>query len=286
MGGICRFARVFHIDASPAERYTVVCRSHLDPRHRGSQGAVPAMIPALPRSDGPLARLLDTESIAIAEIDPRLVSPGAGLYPEEAASVAQAVESRRKQFTAGRVLARDAWQRLGIPAQPLLNDDQRVPRWPAGALGTITHTHGWCAAAVAKSQQFAALGADVEAATPLEQGLWERICRPAERRLLESSLERGGLMGKAFFSAKESIYKALYPSVRIFLDFQSMQIDLEPLAEGKYRWYGELQIDWGPFRRGQRFGPGVLGIDPSWILTGIALPAGSLSAGSAPTTDR
>lgn len=244
------------------------------------------MISPLPRTDGPLATLLDSAQIAIAEIDPQLVTPGAGLFPEEAASVAHAVETRRKQFTAGRVLAREAWQRLGVPAQPLLNDEQRVPRWPAGIVGTITHTHGWCAAAVAKDTELAALGADVEAATPLERGLWERICRPAEWHWLESSLERGGLMGKAFFSAKESIYKALYPSVRVFLDFQSMQIDLEPLAEGKYRWHAELQIDWGRFRRGQRFGPGVLGIDPSWILTGIALPLGSLNVAAAPTTTR
>ena len=236
------------------------------------------MISALPRSDGPLARLLDTEQIAVAEIDPQLVTPGAGLFPEEAASVANAVETRRKQFTAGRVLARVAWQRLGAPAQPLLNDEQRVPRWPAGVVGTITHTHGWCAAAVAKDTEFAALGADVEAATPLERGLWDRICRPAERRWLESSPERAGVLGKALFSAKESIYKALYPSVRVFLDFQSMQIELAPIAEGRYRWHAELQIDWGQFRRGQRFGPGVLGIDESWILTGIALPFASLNA--------
>ncbi|HVZ32457.1 MAG TPA: 4'-phosphopantetheinyl transferase superfamily protein [Polyangiaceae bacterium] len=237
------------------------------------------MISPFPRSDGPLAQLLDSAAVAIAEIDPQLVTPGAGLYPEEAASVAQAVESRRKQFTAGRVLARDAWQRLGVPAQPLLSDEQRVPRWPAGIVGTITHTHGWCAAAVARDTELAALGADVEAATPLERGLWERICRPAERRVLVSSPERGGVLGKAFFSAKESIYKALYPSVRVFLDFQSMQIELEPLAEGRYRWQAELQIDWGRFKRGQRFGPGVLGIDERWILSAIALPPGALSAG-------
>jgi 4'-phosphopantetheinyl transferase EntD len=244
------------------------------------------MISPLPRSDGPLAKLFDTERIAIAELDPQLVTPGAGLYPEEAASVANAVETRRKQFTAGRMLARDAWQRLGVPAQPLLNDEQRVPLWPAGLVGTITHTHGWCAAAVAKNTHFSALGADVEAATPLERGLWERICRPAERRWLESAPERAGILGKAFFSAKESIYKALYPSVRIFLDFHSMQIELEPLAEGTCRWHAELQIDWGRFRRGQRFGPGVLAIDSSWILTGIALPLGALSAPRAPTTTR
>jgi len=238
------------------------------------------MISPLPRTDGPLASLLDSEQIAIAELDPQLVAPGAGLFPEEAASVANAVETRRKQFTAGRLLARDAWQRLGVPAQPLLNDEQRVPRWPAGIVGTITHTHGWCAAAVAKDTHFSALGADVEAATPLERGLWERICRPWERRLLESSAERGGVLGKAFFSAKESIYKALYPRVRVFLDFQAMHIELEPgAAHGRSRWQAELQVPWGPFRAGQRFGPGRLGIDDDWIVTGIALPQGALSAG-------
>src|SRR6185295_557413 len=115
----------------------------------------------------------------------------------------------------------------------------------------------------------------------LDPGLWQRICRPEERRLLEGLGEpRAGLLAKALFSAKESIYKALYPQVRVFLDFQAMHIELAPdAAHGLSRWQAQLQVPWGPFRSGQRFGPGRLGIDGDWIVTGIALPRGALSAG-------
>jgi len=236
--------------------------------------------------EGPLAQLLREDStqlapIHVAEMDPRRAPSSAALFPEEAQAIASAVESRRQQFTAGRLLARRAWQELGVSPVALLNDEQRVPRWPAGLVGSITHTHGWCAAAVARAAHFDALGTDVEAATPLDAALWERICRPEERQLLEGQAEpRAGLVAKAFFSAKESIYKALYPRVRVFLDFQAMRIELASgAAQGLSHWQAELQVPWGPFRPGQRFGPGRLGIDAEWIVTSIALPSGFLSAG-------
>jgi 4'-phosphopantetheinyl transferase EntD len=225
-----------------------------------------------PAPPGPLARLLADARIKVAELDPRSVPAGVGLFPEELASVSKAVESRRQQFTAGRVLARRAWAELGLPATALLSDEQRVPRWPSGIVGTITHTHGWCAAAVAPANEISALGADVEAATPLELGLWERICRPEERHWLDRQTQ-AGVLAKAVFSAKESIYKALYPNARRFLDFQAMRLELQLDATGSGgTWHATLQIPWGPFQPGQRFDGGKLSIDRDWILTAIAIP--------------
>ena len=225
---------------------------------------------------GPLARLLADTPAQVAEIDPRQVPVDAGLFPEEAAAISKAVSSRRQQYTAGRYLARNAWQRLGQAPLALLNDEQRVPMWPAGIIGTITHTHVWCAVAVARSSDVSGLGADVEAATALELGLWERVCRPEEREFLRAQpAELAGLLGKAIFSAKESIYKALYPGVRSFLDFQAMRIELgaaSALQRGTERlWHAELQVPWGHLQPGQRFGPGKLSIDAELILSAIVL---------------
>jgi 4'-phosphopantetheinyl transferase EntD len=226
-----------------------------------------------PEQRGPLARLLASEPVHIAELDPRSVTACAGLFAEEVRAVASAVESRQKQYTAGRVLARRAWAELGVASMPLLSDEQRVPRWPEGVVGCITHTLGWCAAAVGRAEHVAALGVDVEAATVLDVDLWERICRPEERVWLQAHAQpAAGLLAKALFSAKESIYKALYPHVRVFLDFQAMHIALSPGAEaGTSRWQATLQVPWGPFAAGQRFEPGWLSIDPSWVLTGVVL---------------
>jgi 4'-phosphopantetheinyl transferase EntD len=222
---------------------------------------------------GPLAQLFDDRRIVVAEMDPRLATPGQGLFPEEAAAVASAVLSRRQQFTAGRHLARSAWQRLGQAPVVLLNDEQRVPVWPLGLVGTITHTDGWCGAAVARKSEIAGLGADVERATPLELNLWERICRPEERSFLEAQpAELRGLLAKGVFSAKESIYKALYPGVRVFLDFQGMRVTLAPTEDaGLWSWQATLQVAWGPFERGRRFGTGKLKLDAQLISSAIAL---------------
>jgi 4'-phosphopantetheinyl transferase EntD len=222
---------------------------------------------------GPLARLLDDARIAVAEMDPRQMAPGVGLFADEAAAVAKAVLSRRQQFTAGRCLARAAWQRFGVAPVALLNDEQRVPLWPAELVGTITHTNIWCGVAVARKHTVGGLGADVEPATPLELGLWDRICRPEERAFLHAQpASLGALLAKGVFSAKESIYKALYPSVRVFLDFQSMHIELEPApAPGLWLWHATLQVAWGSFERGRRFPPGKLQLDRELITSAVIL---------------
>lgn len=232
-------------------------------------------VDVLPPTDdgaaGPVARLLSDPRIVVREMDPRQASAGVGLFPEEAASIANAVLSRRQQYSAGRCLARAAWQQLGQGPVALLNDPQRVPIWPEGIVGTITHTDVWCAVAVARRGDVAGLGADVERASPLELGLWDRICRPEERAFLRAQpAPRDALLAKAIFSAKESIYKALYPSVRVFLDFQAMQIALEPTSDAeRWLWHATLQVPWGAFPAGQRFAPGKLHLGHALITSAV-----------------
>lgn len=223
-------------------------------------------------TDGPLARMLAGTPVKVAEMDPRLATPGAELFEEEAQAIAKAVDSRRRQFTAGRWLARHAWRELGHGSVPLLNDANRVPVWPAGLVGTITHTHSWCAAAVGRSSELVGLGADVEPATALEPALWERVCRPEERQFLRARpAELAGLLAKALFSAKESIYKALYPRIRTFLDFQGMRIELSRVGDDDWIWDAELQVPWGGLSPGRKLGPGRLRMEADLIVTSIVL---------------
>jgi 4'-phosphopantetheinyl transferase EntD len=219
---------------------------------------------------GPLARVLSDARVVVAEEDPRLVSPEAELFAEEHEAVKNAVLSRRRQFAAGRRLARQAWQRLGQPPVALLNDAQRVPIWPAGVVGSITHTEVWCGVAVARAREVSALGTDVEVAAPLEVNLWDRVCRPEERAFLERlPPDAAGLVAKGIFSAKESIYKALYPSVRVFLDFQGMSIELEAGRAGSWTWHATSMVDWGSWARGHRFAAGALLIGPDVITSAV-----------------
>src|SRR5438876_615194 len=73
------------------------------------------------------------------------------LFGEERALVAGASPVRRREFTAGRVCARDALQQLGGPRCAILRDPSRAPIWPEGFVGSISHAAGYCVAAAART---------------------------------------------------------------------------------------------------------------------------------------
>jgi len=161
------------------------------------------------------AELLDAP-VVVEEMDPSGVPADLSpLRPEEREMMSRAVEKRRREFTAGRVLARRAMRRLGLREGPLVNGEDRAPVWPSGVVGSITHTKGWCAVALARDAD-------------LEERLWDTICTPHDLDLLRSFPERDrGWLGKLVFSAKESGYKAQYLLTRQYLGFQAMTIDVD-----------------------------------------------------------
>ena len=77
----------------------------------------PASIPRLPPG-GLIARILPSAALA-AESSGQLPEAGRGLFAAEARAVRTAGPRRRAEFTAGRLCARMALARLGIPAAPM-----------------------------------------------------------------------------------------------------------------------------------------------------------------------
>lgn len=221
-----------------------------------------------------LFRHLFPSDVLVAEMDPRDVDPSA-LLPEEAVHVQRAVEKRVREFAAGRVLARRLLGELGIaPAFPLVPGPRREPLWPPGIVGTITHTEGCAAVAVAHAAAFSGLGADVEQDTPLAPKLWSHILTPEDD---PEGLDPDDADGRAklIFSAKECAYKAQYAQSRSFLGFAAMAITLVPGD----RFVARFRVDAPPFRIGdtlhgryaRRPGPGA-GTGPGLVATAIALP--------------
>ncbi|GAA2642658.1 4'-phosphopantetheinyl transferase [Dactylosporangium fulvum] len=152
------------------------------------------------------------------------------LLPAEAAGLsARAVESRRREFTAGRVCARRALRRLGIDGHSLPASDSRAPIWPPGTTGSITHTAGYCAAAVARDPDVRAVGIDAERRTILPVNVRRAICLPEE---LAWCAERPGedWWPAVHFSAKEVVYKLWSPIVGTWLDFHDAHLTIDVAA--------------------------------------------------------
>ncbi|MGK5445767.1 4'-phosphopantetheinyl transferase family protein [Micromonospora sp. URMC 105] len=152
------------------------------------------------------------------------------LLPAEQAGLgARAVESRRRDYTAGRVCARRAMAELGLPALPVPAAADRAPTWPAGLVGTITHTRGYCAAAVARATDVRSVGMDAERHRELNEGVRRLICRPEEEEHC-ARLPAGTSWPLVLFSAKETVYKVWHPVVGSWLDFQDATVELDPDA--------------------------------------------------------
>jgi len=215
-----------------------------------------------------LASRLFDPLVRTAEMDPG--AAGDALLPEERAAVAQAVEKRRREFAAGRTCARRALAAMGWqePA-PILQGRDRVPIWPRGVVGCISHADSLCSVAVARvADGFRSLGLDVEQAVPIKPELLRIVCRPEERAYLESRAESERyLLGKIMFSAKECAYKCQYVLSHTFLNFHAMHILLD--MEGG-TFLAVFQQDAAPFAAGDEL-RGRLLVEQGYILTAMAL---------------
>ena len=102
------------------------------------------------------------------------------------------------------------------------------PVWPPGIAGSITHCPGYCAAAVAPSHVAAAIGIDAEVDAALPAGVLDMIAGTDERRWIEARAGDGLHWDRLLFSAKESVYKAWFPIMRRWLDFEAVHVRFCP----------------------------------------------------------
>jgi 4'-phosphopantetheinyl transferase EntD len=157
----------------------------------------------------------------------------AALFPEEARFVANAVEKRRREFLVGRACAHNALSELGAAPAALLPGPDRVPIWPPGYAGSITHTDRYCAAAVARSDtKIQTIGIDLEPAEDLPEDIRETVCRAEERAWIAGfPTEQQGLLARAIFSAKECAFKAQFPITRTMLEFDEIEVAIDLARE-------------------------------------------------------
>jgi 4'-phosphopantetheinyl transferase EntD len=174
-------------------------------------------------------------------------------HPEEVSLLRGNVAKKRwNEFMLGRAAARLALIAAGVKNPgPVLRGSGREPVWPRGIVGSITHCGPWAVAAVAGNEAVEGLGIDLEDAyaDPFEEiaGL---ICSDSERRWVVANGEHLPKLAM-IFSAKEAIYKALYPLCKKFLDFQEVELSWFPHSS---QFRGILLVDLSPeFRKGYCF---------------------------------
>jgi 4'-phosphopantetheinyl transferase EntD len=148
------------------------------------------------------------------------------LFEAERIHVQAATEVRRAEFAAGRSCAREAMSQLGIARVPILAGPNRVPLWPEGVCGSITHTREYAAAALCRRRDAESIGLDVEPALPLDEDLIDIVCSPDELGQAFGLFEPG-LLAKLLFSAKECAFKCQFPLTGRYLEFVDVNVTLD-----------------------------------------------------------
>jgi 4'-phosphopantetheinyl transferase EntD len=197
-------------------------------------------------------------------------APESTMFPIEDAAVADAVTERRREFGTVRYCARRALHQIGVPAVPILADRDRVPRWPVGVIGSMTHCAGYRAAAVARSAELRALGIDAEPHAAVPDEALDLVLRDEERaRLLSLAKSHPHVhWDRIVFCAKEAVYKAWFPLTRRWLDFADVSTTVRP--DGTFRAHVRVRA-----ARVAGVGPG--GFGGRWLVRrGLVLAATSV----------
>ncbi len=161
----------------------------------------------------------DVDSLLIAMFDggvevcaSPLIGDRQDLFPEERAAVATAVDKRVRDFATGRLCARRLLTRFGVREAILPVASDGRPVWPPGFVGSISHAADLCVVTVARQEQVASLGVDVEVDRGLEERTWHLVCTDAEMEWINSQAAAGrASLVTALFSAKEAVHKCTSP---------------------------------------------------------------------------
>lgn len=177
----------------------------------------------------PLPESLPGTVFLSTRFDPALLT--AGDFQRSAvpppASIQRSVAKRQAEFLAGRLCARAALHQLDhLNYIPTIGED-RAPVWPAHICGSITHSTGHAAAIVAHKAQWRGLGMDLETVLSLERAerlAGEILTADELQRLAALPREQIAQLVTLTFSAKESLFKALYPMVQKRFYFEHAEV--------------------------------------------------------------
>ncbi|WDE13823.1 4'-phosphopantetheinyl transferase family protein [Thalassomonas haliotis] len=173
---------------------------------------------------------LHCDDIILVGVDYRLTDYQQRLFSELAipfpASLSQAVNKRQGEYLAGRYAAILALAELGINTRNIPTGEHRSPVWPEGVLASITHTSTAAFCVAASKQRVNYLGIDHENWLKADNvaEIKNSIINEKEEVLLKQSQMSFEQAFTLVFSAKESLFKALYPSVGYYFDFSAAEI--------------------------------------------------------------
>ncbi|MFV8783527.1 4'-phosphopantetheinyl transferase family protein [Microbulbifer sp. SA54] len=146
--------------------------------------------------------------------------------------LARAVRKRRAEFLAGRRCAQQLLLSRGVSTAVsghIASGEDRCPVWPQGIHGAISHSDDLAICALSAYP----VGVDYEPliAPASADNVRALIMTPGETRRGPPAPLTDNQWLTLVFSAKESLFKALYPLVRQYFDFQDAEVRAQHIGD-------------------------------------------------------
>lgn len=166
--------------------------------------------------------------------------------------IKNSVIKRRAHYLTGRILVKILLNQIGITDFNLINGSGNEPLWPENIIGSLSHTENYAICAIDHLNNYTGIGVDIQKCISIETAnkIWPLIMSTVEKELLITNVIEFPVLLTIVFSAKESLYKALYSQVKSFnyfnlltitkLDFKNKKFVLELKCDLKNNYnYGD-----------------------------------------------
>ncbi|HFQ5457875.1 TPA: 4'-phosphopantetheinyl transferase [Vibrio vulnificus] len=141
-------------------------------------------------------------------------------------SIRESVQNRQAEFVAGRYMAKLCLEALSVVDFEIGIGPHREPLWPDKLTGAISHTSNRGVALVAERTSYQFVGIDTEDwldAETVEQ-IWLDIHNEGELTLFREQGVSFDIATSIIFSAKESLFKAVFPYVGCYFGFEKARV--------------------------------------------------------------
>lgn len=141
-------------------------------------------------------------------------------------SILKSVNKRQAEYFTGRLAARHCLDRLGFFDFNVFSGKHRNPIWPKGISASITHANNSAICIATFSREYQYVGIDLEKVIRIDviEKIANSIAQPQELKFLNSLNMDYNLAFTIAFSSKESLFKALYPSIGKYFEFSAARI--------------------------------------------------------------
>ena len=159
---------------------------------------------------------------------------GLSLHPETQSFLSKfkATQTRKLESLRGRKCAQYLVQRLTGKVAPITADQDGAPVWPENIIGSISHSGdivGACVAPQSRDQklEILSLGYDIELTENLSLDLLGKIATEKEIFWINGAQSKQQQLIRAtkIFSAKESLFKCIFPTLRKTIGFLDIELE-------------------------------------------------------------